>query len=82
MKKPRRINDSDDLYKEYMLDKLVFIIKIFAFVGIIGEIVMIINLIINGFGEFSVGNLLIYILPAFVFICSVLILKKLKNLYK
>lgn len=63
-----------------MFDKLVMILKIFALFGIVGEIAMIINLIINGFGEFSVGNLLIYILPAFVFICSVLILKKLKNI--
>ncbi len=65
-----------------MLDKLVMILKIFALFGIVGEIAMIINLIINGFGEFDLGKSLIYILPAFVFICSVLILKKLKNLDK
>ncbi len=64
----------------HMLDKLIMIIKIFALYGIVAEIAMIINLIINGFGEFSIGNLLIYVLPAFVFICSVLILKKLKNI--
>ena len=58
------------------------ILKIFALFGIVGEIAMIINLIINGFGEFDLGKSLIYILPAFVFICSVLILKKLKNLDK
>lgn len=80
MKKPKRLNESDDHYRAYMFDKLVMILKIFALFGIVGEIAMIINLIINGFGEFSVGNLLIYILPAFVFICSVLILKKLKNI--
>lgn len=82
MKNPRRLNESDDQYRAYILDKLVMILKIFALFGIVGEIAMIINLIINGFGEFDLGKLLIYILPAFVFICSVMILKKLKNLDK
>lgn len=80
MKSPRRLNESDDQYRAYMFDKLVMILKIFALFGIVGEIAMIINLIINGFSEFDLGKLLIYILPAFIFICSVLILKKLKNI--
>ncbi len=80
MKKPKRIDEIYDGYNMHMLDKLIMIIKIFALYGIVAEIAMIINLIINGFGEFSIGNLLIYVLPAFVFICSVLILKKLKNI--
>lgn len=80
MKKPKRIDEIYDNYNMHMLDKLIMIIKIFALYGIVAEIAMIINLIINGFGEFSIGNLLIYVLPAFVFIYSVLILKKLKNI--
>lgn len=82
MKKPRRINESDDRYREHMLKKLIMIIRLFVIFSIIGEIVLIISLIINGFGEFSVGKLLICIFPALVFICSVLILRKLKNIDK
>lgn len=81
MKKPRRIDEIYDNYNMHMLDKLIMLLKVFALFGIVGEIALIINLIINGFGEFSIGELLIYILPAFVFICSALILKKLKNIY-
>ncbi len=80
MKKPRRIDEIYDNYNMHMLDKLIMLLKVFALFGIVGEIALIINLIINGFGEFSIGELLIYILPAFVFICSALILKKLKNI--
>lgn len=80
MKKPRRIDEIYDNYNMHMLDKLIMLLKVFALFGIVGEIALIINLIINGFGEFSIGELLIYILPAFVFICSTLILKKLKNI--
>lgn len=65
-----------------MLEKLIMIIRLFVIFSIIGEIVLIISSIINGFGEFSVGRLIIFILPALVFICSVLILRKLKNIDK
>lgn len=82
MKNPRRINESNGRFFEHMLEKLIMIMSMFVIFSIIGEILLIISLIINGFGEFSIGKLFICIFPSLVLICSVLILRKLKNIDK